>query len=119
MHQTVSRYTTGNKTESILVEVYNTISKSYAKRAGDEQIQVLLGHVKKTLAESRKSTLISFMCFKGESKGGGEVERRVKKHQEAGGSNGASTIPPGASTEVGRIPTPRPPRRPRDRPVAR
>jgi len=126
MHQTISRYTTGNKTEAILVEVYNTISKSYAKKPGDEQIQTYLGNVKKTLAESRKGTLLAFMCFKGGK--GDEIERRQKKPQDKDGTpsvprSGAassSSIAPSTSGEGAqvRVPTPRPPRRPRDRPVA-
>jgi len=127
LHQTVSRYTTGNKTEAILVEVYNTISQSYSKKPGDEQIQTYLGNVKKTLAESRKSTLISFMCFKGSK--GEEGDRRVKKKEEKEGTNGAANsgvagapvIAPSSSAEEiqARTPTPRPPRRPRDKPVGR
>jgi len=47
-----------------LAEIYNQISKTYARRPGDENLQANLDDVKKILAESRRATAIEFLCFK-------------------------------------------------------
>lgn len=139
MHQTVSRYTTDNRTESILVEVYNSISQSYTRRSGEEQVQTYLGNVKKTLAEARKSTGIAFMCFRPNRREGSS--RQVSSSGAPGGSRGnggnaeggeqmrnsdsgasLSNAEMAASSSRATTPTPRqprPPRRPRDRSVGR
>lgn len=45
-------------------DLYNWISKAYARRAGDENLQAKLVGVKKILAETRRATAIEFLCFK-------------------------------------------------------
>ncbi|EIM87714.1 uncharacterized protein STEHIDRAFT_147005 [Stereum hirsutum FP-91666 SS1] len=63
MHQTLSRYVTASA-NSMLSELYEKISKAYARRPGDENLQSLLDGVKRTLAETRRATGIEFLCFR-------------------------------------------------------
>ncbi|TFK41615.1 exocyst complex component Sec5-domain-containing protein [Crucibulum laeve] len=63
MHQTLGRYVTPSAAKT-LSELYNKISQAYARRPGDENLQANLDGVKKTLAETRRSTGIEFLCFR-------------------------------------------------------
>ena len=47
-----------------LAELYNKISQAYARKPGDENLQIHLDGVKKTLAETRRATGIEFLCFR-------------------------------------------------------
>ena len=63
MHQTLGRYVTPAAAKA-LAELYNRISKMYARRPGDENLQDNLNDVKKILAECRRATAVEFLCFK-------------------------------------------------------
>lgn len=63
MHHTLSRYVTSSAAKT-LSDLYTQISHAYAKRAGDENLQLHLDGVKKILAESRRATGIEFLCFR-------------------------------------------------------
>jgi len=63
MHQTLGKHVTSNATEK-LSNLYNKISQAYHRRPGDENFQVNLDGVKRTLAETRRSTQREFLCFK-------------------------------------------------------
>jgi len=63
MHQTLSRYVTASAAKT-LSELYNKISQAYSRRPGDENLQSNLDGVKKTLADTRRSTGIEFLCFR-------------------------------------------------------
>ena len=63
MHQTLTRYVTTSAAET-LSDLYNKISKAYARRPGDENLQSNLDGVKKTLADTRRATGIEFLCFR-------------------------------------------------------
>ncbi|KAH8101822.1 exocyst complex component Sec5-domain-containing protein [Cristinia sonorae] len=63
MHQTLSRYVTTSAAKT-LSDLYNKISQAYARKAGDENLQMHLDGVKKTLTETRKATGIEFLCFR-------------------------------------------------------
>ncbi|TDL24651.1 hypothetical protein BD410DRAFT_838154 [Rickenella mellea] len=63
MHQTLSRFVTPTAAKT-LSEVYNKISKAYERRQGEESLQNLLDGVKKTWADTRRSTGIEFLCFR-------------------------------------------------------
>ena len=63
MHQTLGKHVTSNATEK-LSSLYNKISQAYHRRPGDENFQVNLDGVKRTLAETRRSTQREFLCFK-------------------------------------------------------
>lgn len=63
MHQTLSRYVTPSA-DKTLSSLYTEISRAYAKRAGDENLQSHLDGVKKTLADARRATGIEFLCFR-------------------------------------------------------
>ena len=63
MHQTLDRFVTPAAAKT-LSEVYNKISQAYVRRPGDEALKDHLEGVKKTLAETRRSTGIDFLCFR-------------------------------------------------------
>jgi exocyst complex component 2 len=63
MHQTLTRYVTTSAAET-LSDLYNKISKAYARRPGDENLQSNLDGVKKILADTRRATGIEFLCFR-------------------------------------------------------
>ncbi|PSR78598.1 hypothetical protein PHLCEN_2v7345 [Hermanssonia centrifuga] len=63
IHQTLSRYVTQSAAKT-LSELYNKISQAYARKPGDENLQIHLDGVKKTLAETRRATGIEFLCFR-------------------------------------------------------
>ncbi|KAI0711370.1 exocyst complex component Sec5-domain-containing protein [Earliella scabrosa] len=63
MHQTLSRYVTPSA-DKTLSNLYTEISRAYAKRPGDENLQAHLDGVKKTLADARRATGIEFLCFR-------------------------------------------------------
>jgi len=63
LHQTLSRFVTPTAAKT-LAEVYNKISQAYVSRKGDEPLQAHLDGVKKTLADTRRSTGIEFLCFR-------------------------------------------------------
>lgn len=63
MHQTLGRYVTPAAAKSF-ADLYNWISKAYARRAGEENLQANLDGVKKILAETRRATAIEFLCFR-------------------------------------------------------
>ena len=63
MHQTVSRYVTTSAAKT-LSDLYNKISQAYSRKSGDENLQMHLDGVKKTLAETRRATGIEFLCFR-------------------------------------------------------
>lgn len=63
MHQTLSRYVTPSAAKT-LADLYNKISQAYARRPGDENLQIHLDGVKKILAETRRATGIEFLCFR-------------------------------------------------------
>lgn len=63
MHQTLTRHVTPAAAET-LSSLYNKISQAYQRRPGDENFQANLDGVKKTLAETRRSTQREFLCFK-------------------------------------------------------
>lgn len=63
MHQTLSRYVTTSAAKT-LSDLYNKISQAYSRKPGDENLQVHLDGVKKTLAETRRATGIAFLCFR-------------------------------------------------------
>jgi exocyst complex component 2 len=104
MHQTIAIFTTDNKAQAILVEVYNSISQSYVRRPGDDQVQTHLDSVKKTLAEARKSTGIAFMCFR-QTKGDGEKSSRKDR------DSAESTVSGNSTPQIPPPPTPRSARR--------
>ena len=63
IHQTLSRSVTPSAAKT-LSELYNKISQAYARKSGDENLQVHLDGVKKTLADTRRATGIEFLCFR-------------------------------------------------------
>ena len=63
MQQTLGRYVTPTASKT-LSDLYNRISQAYSRRPGDESLQANLDDVKKTLADSRRSTAFEFLCFK-------------------------------------------------------
>ncbi|GJJ10531.1 hypothetical protein Clacol_004757 [Clathrus columnatus] len=67
MHQALYQYVTP-KAAGQLNEIYQKISESYSHRPGDENLQVALTEVKKTLSDTRKATGIEFLCFRVSSK---------------------------------------------------
>ncbi|CAL1708863.1 unnamed protein product [Somion occarium] len=105
MHQTLSRYVTPSAAKT-LSDLYNKISQAYSRKPGDENLQVHLDGVKKTLAETRRATGIAFLCFrqtkerskeKGSSSSGTRTKEREKerertrdKERTAGGTSGAA-----------------------------
>ncbi|EJF63847.1 hypothetical protein DICSQDRAFT_153669 [Dichomitus squalens LYAD-421 SS1] len=84
IHQVLSRYITKSANET-LSELYTRISQTYAKRPGDENLQVYLEGVKKTLSDARHATGIEFLCFR-------QTKDRSKDKSKAGSS---STAPSG------------------------
>lgn len=78
MHQTVSRYVTPGAAKN-LSDLYSKISQAYSRRSSDDNLQVLLDGVKKTLAETRRATGIEFLCF-----------RQTKSKSTPGGTGGSS-----------------------------
>lgn len=74
MHQTLGKHITPNAAET-LSNLYNKISQAYHRRAGDENFQANLDGVKRTLAETRRSTQREFLCFK-QSKSSGSSSNR-------------------------------------------
>ena len=80
MHQTLSRYVTPSAADT-LSKLYNKISQAYTRKSGDENLQMHLDGVKKTLAETRRATGIEFLCF-----------RQTKTKDKS--SNGSSTPRP-------------------------
>jgi len=67
MHQTLGRYVTPVAAKAF-ADLYNWISKAYARRAGDENLQASLDDVKKILAGTRRATAIEFLCFRQNNK---------------------------------------------------
>lgn len=87
MHQTLSRYVTASA-NATLSELYEKISKAYARRPGDENLQSLLDGVKRTLAETRRATGIEFLCFRVTK----ERSSTKDKEREKGGSGSISSV---------------------------
>lgn len=74
MHQTLSQYVTSQASE-ILQQIYQTIEQAYdpqQQHAGNLQNE--LSSVKKLLVDSRKSTVVQYLCFK-------QVKERKKDPQ--------------------------------------
>ncbi|KAJ3567835.1 hypothetical protein NP233_g6101 [Leucocoprinus birnbaumii] len=63
MHQTLGKHVT-SAAANTLSNLYNTISQAYQRRSGDANFQTHLDGVKKTLAETRRSTSKEFICFR-------------------------------------------------------
>ena len=63
MHQTLGRYVTPAAAKGF-ADLYNWISKTYTRRAGEENLQANLVSVKKILAKTRRATAIEFLCFR-------------------------------------------------------
>lgn len=59
----LSRYVSPSAAKT-LSELYTKISQAYARRPGDENLQLHLDGVKKTLAETRRATGVEFLCFR-------------------------------------------------------
>ena len=93
MHQVLSRYITKSANET-LSELYTRISQTYAKRPGDENLQVYLEGVKKTLNDARHSTGIEFLCFR-------QTKDRSKDKSKAGSSSAAPSGDEGRAKERG------------------
>lgn len=101
MHQTLSRYVT-TSANATLSELYEKISKAYARRPGDENLQSLLDGVKRTLSETRRATGIEFLCFRmtkergstkdrENEKGGSASKVRERERKESEYSNGSGS----------------------------
>lgn len=74
MHQTLGKHVTPTAAET-LSSLYNKISQAYHRRPGDENFQANLDGVKKTLAETRRSTQREFLCFKQSKTSSSSVSR--------------------------------------------
>ncbi|TCD67800.1 hypothetical protein EIP91_011928 [Steccherinum ochraceum] len=86
MHQTLSRYVTSSAAKT-LSDLYNKISQAYARKPGDENLQMHLDGVKKTLAETRRATGIEFLCFR-QTKSKSSVSASASS--SGGGSNNSN-----------------------------
>ena len=84
MHQSLGRYVTP-LAAGTLSELYNSISQSYNRRPGDENLQASLDGVKKILAETRRATGVEFLCF-----------RQTKASTGGSGSSASRNQPGGA-----------------------
>ena len=87
MHQTLSRYVTPSA-DKTLSNLYTEISRAYAKRPGDENLQAHLDGVKKTLADARRATGIEFLCFrqtKSKSKDNGSSSKSKDRERDRDG----------------------------------
>ncbi|THH31004.1 hypothetical protein EUX98_g3179 [Antrodiella citrinella] len=102
MHQTLSRYVTPSAAKT-LSDLYNKISQAYARKPGDENLQLHLDGVKKTLAETRRATGIEFLCF-----------RQTKSKASSSGTSAVVPANGGGSGGGGR-PREKERERPRDR----
>ena len=63
IHQTLTRYVTPSAAKT-LAELYGKISQAYSRKPGDENLQIHLDGVKRTLADTRRATGIEFLCFR-------------------------------------------------------
>lgn len=64
MHQTLSQYVTPVAADT-LQQIYSTIESAYdPQQQHSGNLQTELSSVKKLLVESRKSTVVQFLCFK-------------------------------------------------------
>ncbi|EIN08849.1 hypothetical protein PUNSTDRAFT_143551 [Punctularia strigosozonata HHB-11173 SS5] len=80
LHQTVSRFVTPSAAKT-LSEIYNKISQTYSRRPGDENLQVHLDGVKRTLAETRRATAVEFLCFR-QNKSSSSKESRKERDRD-------------------------------------
>ncbi|KXN89146.1 Exocyst complex component 2 [Leucoagaricus sp. SymC.cos] len=90
MHQTLTRHVTFTAADT-LSSLYNKISQAYHRRLGDENFQANLDGVKRTLAETRRSTQREFLCFKqskSSSSGGGRSNTSEGKSRTAHDKDG-------------------------------
>ncbi|KAG8937046.1 hypothetical protein FRC03_004111 [Tulasnella sp. 419] len=79
MHQTLVRYVTPTAHQT-LTEIYTTISDAYERKEGaQENLQVQLDGVKKTLQDTRKATAINFVCFRAHKSSDKERDRTGAK----------------------------------------
>ena len=85
MHQTLSRYVTPSAAKT-LSDLYNKISQAYARKPGDENLQMHLDGVKKTLAETRRATGIEFLCFRQTKSKAGSMSSAPGNGSGSGGS---------------------------------
>lgn len=91
MHQTLSRYVTPSAAKT-LSDLYNKISQAYARKPGDENLQLHLDGVKKTLAETRRATGIEFLCFRQtKSKSSGSASATLSGGGSSSGGGGTRT----------------------------
>jgi len=90
MHQTLARHVTPAAADT-LSNLYTKISQAYHRRPGDENFQANLDGVKKTLAETRRSTQREFLCFKQSksSSGSSTGSRSNASHSNASGGRSA------------------------------
>ncbi|KAL0576081.1 Exocyst complex component S5 [Marasmius crinis-equi] len=87
MHQTLGKYVTPSAAKT-LSDLYNKISQAYARRPGDENLQMNLDGVKKTLADTRRATGIEFLCFRQTKSSSRSGTSKVRGEKEA--SRGAT-----------------------------
>jgi len=64
LHQSVNPYVTPTANEN-LTKIYDTISQSYRRQKSSDDFHRELEGLKKLLGESRKSTGLETLCFKG------------------------------------------------------
>ncbi|KAI0765335.1 exocyst complex component Sec5-domain-containing protein [Fomes fomentarius] len=86
MHQTLSRYVTPSA-DKTLSSLYTEISRAYAKRPGDENLQSHLDGVKKTLADARRATGIEFLCFRQTKDRSKDKSKAVAEANAGGGES--------------------------------
>jgi exocyst complex component 2 len=64
IHQTLSQYVTTQASE-LLQQIYQTIEQAYdPQQQHSGNLQNELSSVKKLLVDSRKSTVVQYLCFK-------------------------------------------------------
>jgi exocyst complex component 2 len=64
LHQSLNPYVTPAANEN-LTKIYDTISQSYRRQKSSDDFHRELEGLKKLLGESRKSTGLETLCFKG------------------------------------------------------
>lgn len=87
MHQTLMIHVTP-PASAVLSEIYATISEKYA-RAGQDDLQNELDAVKKSLYDTRRATLVDFLCLRvpsGQANGSGPRKPTTGSSSSTSGS---------------------------------
>ena len=99
MHQTLVQYVTPTASQT-LTQIYAAISQAYTRKpGGNENLQLELDGVKRTLSDTRRATAIDFLCFRPPRK---EEKERASGRSGAGHRGQASVSSSGRGQESDR-----------------